>query len=147
MFFRYSLYIYICFKFEVNNLCSHPRVVDITKRKPGLEPASQSVDPIKELIARTTLLTLLEKKMQELQANITTVQAANRPGGQVRADFSTFPTPQFAKMLHEKSGDSMLVAKICIPVKGCHGERCTHTCDIRSITENTFIIHMISDYM
>ncbi|CAG2186819.1 DCTN1 [Mytilus edulis] len=103
---------------EVNNLCSHPRVVDITKRKPGLEPASQSVDPIKELIARTTLLTLLEKKMQELQANITTVQAANRPGGQVRADFSTFPTPQFAKMLHEKSGDSMLVAKICIPVKG-----------------------------
>ncbi|XP_071169051.1 dynactin subunit 1-like isoform X2 [Mytilus edulis] len=108
---------------EVNNLCSHPRVVDITKRKPGLEPASQSVDPIKELIARTTLLTLLEKKMQELQANITTVQAANRPGGQVRADFSTFPTPQFAKMLHEKSGDSMLVAKICIPVKGCHGER------------------------
>ncbi|VDI01217.1 Hypothetical predicted protein, partial [Mytilus galloprovincialis] len=82
---------------EVNNLCSHPRVVDITKRKPGLEPASQSVDPIKELIARTTLLTLLEKKMQELQANITTVQAANRPGGQVRADFSTFPTPQFAK--------------------------------------------------
>lgn len=34
----------------------------------------------------------------QLQANITTVQAANRPGGQVRADFSTFPTPQFAKV-------------------------------------------------
>ncbi|CAC5389284.1 DCTN1 [Mytilus coruscus] len=104
---------------EVNNLCSHPRVVDITKRKPGLEPASQSVDPVKELIARTTLLTLLEKKMQELQANITTVQAANRPGGQVRADFSTFPTPQFAKMLHEKSSDSMLVAKkYCSTING-----------------------------
>ena len=108
---------------EVNNLCSHPRVIDITKRKPGLEPASQSVDPVKDLVARTILLTLMEKKMQELQVNITTVQAANRPGGQVRADFSTFPTPQFAKMLHEKSAESVLVAKISIPVKGGQGER------------------------
>lgn len=110
-------------KKEVNDLCSHPRVVDITRRKPGLEPASQTIDPVRDLLARTTLLTLMEKKMQELQANITTVQAANRPGGQVRADFSTFPTPEFAKMLHEKSGDSVLVARICIPMKGCHRER------------------------
>jgi hypothetical protein len=33
----------------------------------GLEPASQSVDPVKDLVARTTLLTLMEKKMQEVQ--------------------------------------------------------------------------------
>ena len=33
----------------------------------GLEPASQSIDPVKDLIARTTLLTLMEKKMQDVR--------------------------------------------------------------------------------
>ena len=35
---------------------------------------------------------------QQLQVQVTTLLAANRTGGQVRTDFSTFPTPQFAKV-------------------------------------------------
>lgn len=34
----------------------------------------------------------------QLQVQVTTLLAANRTGGQVRTDFSTFPTPQFAKV-------------------------------------------------
>ena len=34
----------------------------------------------------------------QLQVQVTNLLAANRTGGQVRTDFSTFPTPQFARV-------------------------------------------------
>lgn len=108
---------------EVNKLCSCPRIVDISKRKPGTEPITESIKPGRELVERTAKLTLLEKKTQDLQVKITNFIAANRTGGQVRTDFSTFPTPQFARVLHEKSAESVLVGKIRVPVKdGSEGE-------------------------
>ena len=36
----------------------------------------------------------------QLQVKVTTAMAANRTGGQVRTDFSAFPTPSFAKASH-----------------------------------------------
>ncbi|XP_060076603.1 dynactin subunit 1-like isoform X2 [Ylistrum balloti] len=107
---------------EVNMLSACPRVIDITKRKPGVEPVSDSSNPARELVAKTAKLTLLEKKTQELQVQVTTLLAANRTGGQVRTDFSTFPTPQFARMLHEKSAESVCVGRINVPTKSGTGD-------------------------
>lgn len=107
---------------EVNVLSACPRVVDISKRKPGVEPVSDSSNPARELVAKTAKLTLLEKKTQELQVQVTNLLAANRTGGQVRTDFSTFPTPGFARMLHEKSVDSVCVGRINIPTQAGTGD-------------------------
>ncbi|RUS81403.1 hypothetical protein EGW08_010841 [Elysia chlorotica] len=100
---------------EANRLSSSPKVIDISGRKPGMPPATEKAGPMKQLISRTSEITSLEKFTQELQVQITMLLAANRTGGQVRTDFSTFPTPEFAKMLHEKSSDSMKVGIIQIP--------------------------------
>ncbi|KAJ8316870.1 hypothetical protein KUTeg_004774 [Tegillarca granosa] len=84
---------YFLNKWEVNKLCSCPRIVDISKRKPGTEPITESIKPGRELVERTAKLTLLEKKTQDLQ------------------------------VLHEKSAESVLVGKIRVPVKdGSEGE-------------------------
>jgi len=40
----------------------------------------------------------------QLQVQVTMLLAANRTGGQVRTDFSVFPTPEFARvriLLHD----------------------------------------------
>ena len=33
-----------------------------------------------------------------MQVEVTTLLAANKPGGQIRSDFAAFPTPAFAKV-------------------------------------------------
>ncbi|CAG5131150.1 unnamed protein product, partial [Candidula unifasciata] len=86
------------------------------------QPVTDSTGPLRQFIARTAELTSLEKFTQELQVQVTTLLAANRTGGQVRTDFSTFPTPQFARMLHEKSGDSIKIGSVQIPVQDGKGE-------------------------
>lgn len=106
---------------EANRLSSSPKVIDISSRKSGTPPATDKSGPMKQLIARTSELTTLERFTQELQVQITTLLAANRTGGQVRTDFSTFPTPEFAKMLHEKSSDSIKIGTIQIPTASGKG--------------------------
>ncbi|BFZ01398.1 hypothetical protein BsWGS_04438 [Bradybaena similaris] len=107
---------------EANKLSACPRIADISARKPGTQPVTDSTGPLRQFIARTAELTSLEKFTQELQVQVTTLLAANRTGGQVRTDFSTFPTPQFARMLHEKSGDSVKIGSVQIPVPHGKGE-------------------------
>ncbi|KAK3094997.1 hypothetical protein FSP39_008880 [Pinctada imbricata] len=107
---------------EVNRMCACPKVVDITKRKPGQEPVTETGNPARELVARTAKLTLLEKKTQELQVQVTNLLAANRTGGQVRTDFATFPTPDFARVLHEKSSGCVLIGRVNVPVKAGQGQ-------------------------
>ncbi|KAH3855897.1 hypothetical protein DPMN_098472, partial [Dreissena polymorpha] len=106
----------------VNSLSCCPRVIDISKRKPGVEPISMVTNPKQQLVNKTATLTLLEKKTNELQVQVTHLLAANRTGGQVRTDFSVFPTPEFARVLHEKSGDSVLVGRITVPMAGGAGQ-------------------------
>lgn len=107
---------------EANTLSACPRLVDLTSRKPATAPVTDKAGPVKQLIDRTCQLTSLERETQELQVQITTLLAANRPGGQVRTDFSTFPTPQFARMLQEKSNDSVKIGSIQIPTASGKGE-------------------------
>lgn len=102
---------------EVNMMCACPKVIDISKRKPGQEPLTELGNPARELVARTARLTLMGRKTQQLQVQVTNLLAANRTGGQVRTDLSTFPTPEFARMLLEKSAESQLIGRISIPTK------------------------------
>ncbi|KAK7109531.1 dynactin subunit 1-like isoform X4 [Littorina saxatilis] len=107
---------------EANKLSACPKVVDITKRKPGNAPVTDTSSPAQQLMSRAAHLAALERQATELQVQVTTLLAANRTGGQVRTDFSTFPTPQFAKMLAEKSGESLKIGRICVPCPGGTGE-------------------------
>ncbi|XP_071090432.1 dynactin subunit 1-like isoform X3 [Haliotis cracherodii] len=107
---------------EANKLSCCPTVVDITKRKPGSQPVTESSNPARQLVEQTASLTSMERQIQEVQVQVTTLLASYRTGGQVRTDFSTFPTPQFARVLHEKSGDSLKLGIITVPFKGGKGE-------------------------
>ncbi|XP_076460999.1 dynactin subunit 1-like isoform X2 [Babylonia areolata] len=107
---------------EANKLSTCPRVVDITKRKPGSAPVTDTRSPTQQLVTRTAQLATLDRQATELQVQVTTLLAANRTGGQVRTDFSTFPTPQFAKMLYEKNGESLKVGRVRVPCAGGKGE-------------------------
>ncbi|XP_052772029.1 dynactin subunit 1-like isoform X2 [Mya arenaria] len=106
----------------VSSMSGCPRVVDISNRKPGEAPVSLSMSPKQQLVKNMATLTLLEKRTQELQVQVTTLLAANRTGGQVRTDFSVFPTPEFARVLHEKTGDSVLVGRVTVPMPGGQGQ-------------------------
>ncbi|KAL4231416.1 Dynactin subunit 1 [Mactra antiquata] len=106
----------------VQKLSSCPKVIDISQRKPGSEPVSMVTSPQQQLVRNTANLTVLEKKTQELQVQITMLLAANRTGGQVRTDFSVFPTPEFARVLHEKTRDSVLVGRVTVPSQSGKGQ-------------------------
>jgi len=99
---------------ELYQLSSCPKVVDISKRKPGAETTVQS-HPLHQLVDKTAVLSTMHRSVSELQVQITSLLAANRTGGQIRTDFSAFPTPAFAKVLHEKSVDSQCIGVISIP--------------------------------
>ncbi|XP_041368819.1 dynactin subunit 1-like isoform X2 [Gigantopelta aegis] len=103
---------------DANKLSACCRVIDISKKKPGVKPTTENTGPAKQLVEQTASLVSLNKQIQEVQVQITTLLASHRPGGQVRTDFATFPTPQFAKVLHEKGGDSQLIGRVSVPVPG-----------------------------
>ncbi|XP_052828984.1 dynactin subunit 1 [Octopus bimaculoides] len=87
---------------EANQLSACPVVIDISSRKPGTKPV---FFPFKQL-----------------QVQVTNFLAANRTGGQVRTDFSSFPTPEYARVLKEKSLDSLVLGRISIPTPGTRPE-------------------------
>ncbi|KAK3590123.1 hypothetical protein CHS0354_041172 [Potamilus streckersoni] len=107
---------------EVNKLSACPKLVDISKRQSGTSPVYEKSNPARQLINTTANLTLLERKTQDLQVQVTMLLAANRTGGQVRTDFSTFPTPEFARVLHEKNRDSVKIGRVTVPATGTKGE-------------------------
>ncbi|XP_029644920.1 dynactin subunit 1 isoform X3 [Octopus sinensis] len=107
---------------EANQLSACPVVIDISSRKPGSKPVTQTASPNMQLIRQSSKLVQLEKGTQELQVQVTNFLAANRTGGQVRTDFSSFPTPEYARVLKEKSLDSLVLGRISIPTPGTRPE-------------------------
>lgn len=107
---------------QANLLSSCPVIIDITQRKSGEKPVTQTASPSTQLVRQVAKLVELEKNTQELQVQVTNFLAANRTGGQVRTDFSAFPTPEYARVLKEKSLDSLLLGQIMIPTPGCKSE-------------------------
>ncbi|KAK2163668.1 hypothetical protein LSH36_75g02043 [Paralvinella palmiformis] len=50
-----------------------------------------------------------------LQVEVTNFVASQKTGGQIRTDFTTFPTPALAKLLHDRSADSQCIGRVDIP--------------------------------
>ena len=132
---------------ELYKACASPRVVDLSKRRSGKQPVTDTASPRQQLIDITAGNVRLGRKATEvsslllslsllllchgtklstvfihyctdfsflihfsymmintiyflfqLQVAVTNLLAANRTGGQIRTDFSAFPTPAFAKV-------------------------------------------------
>jgi hypothetical protein len=50
----------------VHKMSACPKVIDISKRKPGTDPVSMVTNPQQQLVRNTANLTVLEKKTQEV---------------------------------------------------------------------------------
>ena len=98
---------------ELYQMSACPRVVDISRRKPpgeaavtsgqaaitsGQSAVTQRGSPMSQLVNSTADLARLQSNTAELQVRVMNLLAATRPGGQIRSDFSAFPTPHFAKV-------------------------------------------------
>ena len=78
-----------------------PRVVDLSRRRhvtPGEPAVTERVSAVQQLVDATATLTQLQRTSDELQVRVMNAMAASRAGGQIRADFSAFPTPHYAKV-------------------------------------------------
>ncbi|ELT87630.1 hypothetical protein CAPTEDRAFT_161353 [Capitella teleta] len=107
---------------ELYKVSSCPKVVDISRRRSGVTPVTEKASPMNQLVESTANLNALRKMTTELQVQVTNMLAANLKGGQIRTDFSAFPTPSFAKALHERSADTQCLGRIQLPAKqGCQG--------------------------
>ncbi|CAH1783867.1 unnamed protein product [Owenia fusiformis] len=102
---------------EVCRLSCTPMVVDITKRRQATVPAIEKASPASQLIQSASEVIRLQKQADELQVKITTMLAQTRNGGQVKADFSSFPSPAYSKVLEERTKDTQLVGRIRIPAE------------------------------
>ncbi|XP_064631573.1 dynactin subunit 1-like isoform X2 [Lineus longissimus] len=107
---------------ELHQMSACPKVVDIRKRKAGEEPVTERSSPANQLLDNTAKLTRMQKTALDLQVDVTNLLAANRTGGRVKTDFSVFPTPTFAKMLHEKKADTRCIGRVKIPAETGQGD-------------------------
>ena len=65
---------------------------------PGQSAVTQRGNPMGQLVTSTADLARSQKNTAELQVRVINLLAATRSGGQIRSDFSAFPTPHFAKV-------------------------------------------------
>ncbi|XP_014675205.1 PREDICTED: dynactin subunit 1-like [Priapulus caudatus] len=100
---------------ELNKLSSCPKVVDITRCKPGAEPVTGLTNPSRQLTESAARVLQLQNEALDLQVSVTNLLASYHTGGQVRTDFSAFPTPGFAKALQEKHGDVKQFGRVSFP--------------------------------
>ncbi len=54
-------------------MCSMPRVVDITKRKPGVEPVIEKVNPMNQLVEKTAALTSLQRAVTDVSFTLISI--------------------------------------------------------------------------
>jgi dynactin 1 len=102
---------------DLYTMCASPKVIDISNRRPGVIPVTDSGSPYQQLLINSYRINQMKKSANELQVAVTNLIAANRQGGQVRTDFSTFPTSSLVKVLQEKQGGSQCVGTVSIPVE------------------------------
>lgn len=103
---------------ELYKLSASPKVVDITKQKPGIRAATDRTSPSYQLVESTARVVQLQKEAVDLQVQITNLLASQRLGGQVRTVFSQFPSTAYSKVLQEKQSDAKHIGRITIPASG-----------------------------
>ncbi|GFY78251.1 dynactin subunit 1 [Trichonephila inaurata madagascariensis] len=103
---------------EKAHILSCPSVVDISHRKPGMEPAIEKMAAKNHIVESTIKLKTLQNEAQKLKVEISNLRASQKVGAQISTDFSAFPTPEFSKTF---TGDKQLVARIAFP-KRCSSD-------------------------
>ncbi|XP_042217203.1 dynactin subunit 1-like isoform X5 [Homarus americanus] len=99
---------------EVNAMMTGVKVVDLSKRQPATQPATDSASPAYHLINHNNKLNRLRSEFATLQDEITRTLAISKPGGSITTAFSSFPSPQLTKVLAEQD----LVQIGCVKVPG-----------------------------
>eukprot|EP00112_Aurelia_sp_Birch-Aquarium-sp1_P006770 Seg1740.4 transcript_id=Seg1740.4/GoldUCD/mRNA.D3Y31 product="Dynactin subunit 1" protein_id=Seg1740.4/GoldUCD/D3Y31 len=97
-------------------LSACPKVVDITKRKPGNELATGKAAPISQLIETKDLLLQLKKQKDELQQKIQGVITRELPGAGITSSCKQFYSPEYSKVMLERTNPA-LVGKLTFPVR------------------------------
>jgi len=101
---------------NLKSLCACPKVVDITKRKPGTGIPTGSAAPMNQLIETKDLLLKLRKQKDELQRKIQDVVTKELPGASVASSCKNFYSPEYSKVIGERL-DPALVGRLSIPLK------------------------------
>ncbi|KAK7069216.1 Dynactin subunit 1 [Halocaridina rubra] len=101
---------------ELNTLITGIEVVDLSKRKPGTLPSTDSSSPAFHLVNHNNKINNLRSQIQMLQDEIVRLVAASKPGGSVCTNFTIFPTPQLAKVMDEK--DLTRIGRVTFPGSG-----------------------------
>lgn len=103
---------------ERAQILSCPSIVDISHRKPGMEPAIEKMAAKHHIVESSIRLKTLQNEIQKLKLDIGNLRASQKKGTQISADFSAFPTPEFSKTF---SGNKEMVARIAFP-KRCSSD-------------------------
>ncbi|GIX78828.1 dynactin subunit 1 [Caerostris extrusa] len=103
---------------EKAQVLSCPTVVDISHRKPGVEPAIEKMAAKNHIVESTIKLKTLQNEAQKLKVEISNLRASQKVGAQISTDFSAFPTPEFSKTF---TGDKQMIARIAFP-KRCSSD-------------------------
>lgn len=95
-----------------------PKIPDISRRKPAHEIDAHH-SPLQQYYDRVDRLLRLHSESTQLRVDVTNELSTRAPGAQIDADFSSFPTPAFARAAAAASQDAAslerLVARIRLP--------------------------------
>ncbi|XP_044734295.1 dynactin subunit 1 isoform X2 [Chrysoperla carnea] len=91
-----------------------PKVVDLTKRKPGELPLLNADAPINHLWQERKRIEDLTVRANNIFNKIVSEKVKRKNGGKIEADFTEFPSNEMSKALNETKPIS--VAEIIIPI-------------------------------
>lgn len=83
---------------EMYHTLATPKLVDLTKRKAGVKPLLDSTSPLHQIKKENDRIEQLNVRAKELITKIVNEAVKRKSGGNIVADFSTFPTNQMAKV-------------------------------------------------
>ncbi len=96
---------------EVNAELVGPKVVRLEEKRTTAKEAT-----VAELVGRRARREGLERRAEELEADVARLKASRRAGGRVEADMASFPSAQFARAEREAAeGRATLVGRLRLP--------------------------------
>ncbi|XP_069679025.1 dynactin subunit 1 isoform X4 [Periplaneta americana] len=101
---------------EVFDTMVNPKVVDITSRTPGTPAWLDRLSPANHLMQEVNKVQDLQKKIDDLQAEVVREVVRRKAGGRVKADFALFPSREMTKALNETKPE--VIGHIKLPVIG-----------------------------
>ncbi|PSN47810.1 Dynactin subunit 1 [Blattella germanica] len=84
---------------EVFDAMVNPKVIDISNRAPGTPAWLDRLAPANYLVTEINKMQDLQKRVDELQADVIREVVKRKTGGRVKADFALFPSREMTKVL------------------------------------------------